>query len=101
MVLAIPAVPIDATHPGDAHPRSEGEAKRCAIPDLTNDLMTRNDPRKERRQVAFGDMQVGTADAASEHTDDDMAFQKVRAGNIDDLDEPTLFCLLRIVDGSF
>jgi len=82
VVLAIPAVPIDDTHPEDTHPRFEGEAKRCVIHDFTNDPMTRNYPRIKRRQVAFGDIHVGTADVASEHTRDNMNFQKLRARNV-------------------
>lgn len=46
-------------------------------------------------------MQISPADPASEYADEDMAFRKLGAWNVDDFDPLALFRVLRIVDGSF
>jgi len=68
VALAVPAVAINTANPGDTHPSSEGQAFRGTFDDFANDLMSRNDPWKECREIAFHDVKVRSADAASEHT---------------------------------
>jgi hypothetical protein len=62
--MAIPAVAIYATHPGNANSRSERQLLRSAINYLSDDLMAGNEFRLNRRQISFRDVQVRTAHAA-------------------------------------
>jgi hypothetical protein len=41
-VPAIPALPIDATDPGNSNARTQGKLRRLSLDDLTHDLMTRS-----------------------------------------------------------
>ena len=63
-MTAIPAIAVDAAHPGDTHACPEWQLGGRAIHDLADNLMTGYEPRLERGQIAFDDMQVGAADSA-------------------------------------
>ena len=80
----------DAVADGERR-RARGAARRDEVRarperhDLADDLMTGDDGRAVRRQLALEDVQVGAADAAGQHPQEDLA--RTRLGHRE-LDEP-------------
>jgi hypothetical protein len=81
-VTAVPAIPIYATHPRNAHTGSYGQFRRRTFRHLPHDLMTRNKLRPNRRQVAFNNVQVRAANSASHHSQQDVPGLKSWTDNI-------------------
>ena len=70
------ALAAGLAQPGDADPRaggSEARASGATAYDRADDLVTGDDSRMARRQVALGDVEVGAADAAGLDTDENLA----------------------------
>jgi hypothetical protein len=84
-MTAVPAITVDAAHPGNAYPRAQRQRGRSAIDDLAHDLMTRNQLRQNRRQVSFNDVQVRAADAASNDPNQDVVGLELGARDLHDL----------------
>jgi hypothetical protein len=42
-MTAVPAITIDATHPGNTNPRSKRQLRRLAFDDLSYDLVARDE----------------------------------------------------------
>jgi hypothetical protein len=55
-------------------------------------LMAGNELRSDRRQISFNDVQVGTANPASNHPKQNMSGCKLWTGNILDLKERSRRC---------
>src|SRR5579863_2796084 len=82
LVGAIPAVAVDAADPGDAGACAEGEFRRSAFDDFADDLVTGDDARADGGKIAFNDVEIGTADAAGDHLEKDLAGTGARSGNV-------------------
>ncbi len=72
---AVPAGAVGAGQPGHAHPVSRPEPRhaRPGRNDLADDLVPRGDVGPLGWQVTLGQMQVGAADAAAQHCDQQLA----------------------------
>jgi hypothetical protein len=68
MMLAVPALTVCSTEPGDSYTGSEWQLGRCACDDLTDDLVAGNQVLPLRRQLSFYDVQVCAANSASQHS---------------------------------
>jgi hypothetical protein len=66
-VLAIEAGSIGAAEPGNANPRAGGQIGGGSVYHFADDLMARNHVLVERRKLAFHDVQIGTANSAGTH----------------------------------
>jgi hypothetical protein len=66
-VTTVPAIAIDAAHPGNTGTRPERQIRGRAFDYLAHDLMTGNELVSKRRQISFHDVQVGATNAASNH----------------------------------
>jgi len=64
---AVRAISIDPANPGNTHARTERQLGRSALHNVPDDLVARNERVLARRQFAFHDVQIRTADAASAH----------------------------------
>jgi hypothetical protein len=71
-VTAEPAVAIDAAHPGDACARADGDVRREAFDDFADNLVAGKEVRLDRGQVAFDNVEIGAADAASEDLEENV-----------------------------
>ena len=65
-VMAVPAIAIDAAHPGNADTRSQRQFLGRAFDYFSHDLMAGNEARSKRRKISFDDMKVSTTDSASD-----------------------------------
>ena len=65
-MTAIPAITIHAAHPGNAHARADRRLRAFTSDNFADDLMPGNQLRAKRREIAFDDVQVGSADATGE-----------------------------------
>ena len=63
-MLAVPARAVDAADPGDTDACTDWKFGRRAVDHIADDLMTGDDVVEARRKFAFGDVQIGAADAA-------------------------------------
>jgi hypothetical protein len=64
--MAIPAITIDAAHPRNTDPGPPRQLRCLAFDDLSYNLVTRDESRLNRWQIALNDVQVSTADPASD-----------------------------------
>jgi hypothetical protein len=81
-VLAIPARPVNPANPGNSNPRPQGGSRRRAFYDLTYDLMARNQLFPAGWKLAFGNVQVGPADATGSYPQEDLPRLGERSGNL-------------------
>jgi hypothetical protein len=65
-VMAVPAVAIDATHPGNADTRSQRQLLGRAFDYFSYDLMAGNKTRSKRRKISLDDVKVSTTHSASD-----------------------------------
>ena len=79
LVIAKPAIAIDASHPGDANACADRRFRRCTVDDLAYDLVPRNKPLSHLRQIAFYNVQIGPADPTGEHPQKQMPRLHLRA----------------------
>ena len=72
---AVFARAVGAMQPGDSNARADGESRRslAELFDDADDLVPGNYWRLARRQFAFNDVQIGAADAAHFHADENFA----------------------------
>src|SRR6266851_2363409 len=69
---AVGAGTIGASYPGDAYSRAMGELRGCALDHLADDLMAGDQGFVNQGKIAFEDVQVGTADSAGKHTEQEV-----------------------------
>jgi hypothetical protein len=86
-VLTVPAIPIDAANPGDADAASQRQLCRSAVDNLADDLMTGNELRANRWQIAFRDVQVSPANPTSKNSQHHMTRLRFGTGNLLNLQE--------------
>jgi hypothetical protein len=75
---------IRPAEPGNSDPRILRNIFRTAEYNRADNLMTGNHPRLFRRQFAFDDVEVGTADAARAHSQKNLAHHGMRVRDISD-----------------
>jgi hypothetical protein len=85
--MAIRAIAIDATHPGNADTRSQWQLRGRAIDYFSHDLMARSKPRTKRRKVSFDDVKVRATNSASDDPQQDMSRVELWTRNIFDTKE--------------
>ena len=81
-VMTVPAIAIDAAHPGNADPRSERQLRGRAFDHFAHDLMTGNELRSEWRQISFNDVQVSATDSAGNHPQQNMSGFELWTGDV-------------------
>jgi hypothetical protein len=91
-VTTVPAIAIDAAHPGNTGARSERQIRGRAFDHFAHDLMTGNELRSKRWQISLHDVQVSATNAASNYAKKDMSGGKLGTGNILDLKERRREC---------
>jgi hypothetical protein len=64
--MTVPAIAIDASHPGNTDTRSQRQLRGRAFDHFPHDLMARNESRSNGRQISFYDVQIRTAHSASD-----------------------------------
>ena len=69
VVLAIPAIAVDAAHPGDADSGAERKIFCGSGDNFADDLMSGNQARAQSWEIAFDDVKIGAADATGDHAD--------------------------------
>jgi hypothetical protein len=82
---AIPAIAVHPTHPGNADSRSLRQFMCCAFDDLTDDLMTKNELRLQRREIFLDYVQVGTTNPARNDAKQYVPRLNRRTGHLPDL----------------
>jgi len=82
---AIPAIAVHPTHPGNADSRSLRQFMCCAFDDLTDDLMTKNELRLQRREIFLDYVQVGTTNPARNDAEQYVPRLNRRTGHLPDL----------------
>jgi hypothetical protein len=87
-VSAIPAITVHTTHPGNTDSRSRRQLSCCAFDDLSDDLMTGNELRLQRREISFDDVQIGTTNPASNDAKQHVPRLQRRTGHVPDLQKP-------------
>jgi hypothetical protein len=65
--MAVPAIAIDATHPGNADTRSHWQLLGRAFDYFSHDLMAGNKARSKRRKISFDDVKVSATHSASDN----------------------------------
>jgi hypothetical protein len=85
--MAVPAVVIDAAHPGNADARSHWQLLGRAFDYFSHDLMAGNKARSKRRKISFDDMKVSPAHSASDDPQQHMSRFELRTGNVFDMKE--------------
>ncbi len=84
---AIAADAVGAMQPGNSNARAKREASSAGteLLDHADDLVPWNDGRLARRQFAFDDVQVGAANAAEAHADENLAIRRLRHRDVGEL----------------
>jgi hypothetical protein len=82
---------VGSADPGDADAHVVGAIRGGAGDDLADDLMAEDERPVEEAEVALGDVEVGAADSAGKHAEEDMALGEDGDGDF--------FQLKRLVDG--
>jgi hypothetical protein len=65
-VMAVPAIAIDAAHPGNADARSHWQLQGRAFDYFSHDLMAGNQARSKRWKISFNDVKVSPTHSASD-----------------------------------
>jgi hypothetical protein len=81
-VVTIPATPIHAADPGDPGPASQRQLCSRTAGHFADNLVTRNEPRANRRQIAFGNVQVGPANPTCKDAQQYIARLRLRMGDL-------------------
>jgi hypothetical protein len=84
---AVPAIPIDATDPGDSGTASQRQLGCRSGGNLAHDLVARNQLRSHRRQISFGNMKVSAANSAGQHSQQHVARLQFRTAHLLDLEQ--------------
>jgi len=100
-MAAIPAVAIDASHPGDTDASSHWQSFGCSLDHLAHNLVAGNQFGKKRRQITFDDVQIGAANTAGLHTEQEIARCRLGAGHVFDREKMIGRRSGGVEDGSF
>jgi len=92
-VTAVPAISVDAAHPGDPDPRSQRQLRGRAFDYLSYDLVAGNEPWLNRRQISLNNVQVGTTDPAGNYPKQHISGLELGARDVHDLQEGSGRCL--------
>ena len=84
-LLTVSAGAVGSTEPGNADPRTERKIRCCSIDDFSHDLVSRDNSQLLLGQLAFDDVKVSPAYAASSYAQQHVSGPYARVGNIDDL----------------
>jgi hypothetical protein len=87
---AIEAISVDSSNPGDTDASSLRQLAGRALDDLSYDLMTGDQRLLAERQVSFGDVEIGSADAAGTNPEKNLARGELRGGDL--FNSERLFC---------
>ena len=86
-VMAVPAIAIDAAHPGNADTRSQRQFMGRAFDYFSYDLMAGNEARPKRRKISFDDVKVSATHSASDDPQQHMSRFELWTRNIFDMKE--------------
>lgn len=86
-VMAVPAIAIDAAHPGNADARSHWQLLGRAFDYFSHDLMAGNKARSKPREVSFDDMKVSPTHSASDDPQQHMSHLELWTRNVFDMKE--------------
>lgn len=81
-MTAIPAITVHTSHPGNPHSRSDRQLRGRTFDYLSNDLMSGNERRLNRRQILFHDVQISPANSAGKNAKQNAPSLKLRTRNI-------------------
>jgi hypothetical protein len=98
-VVTVPATPIHTADPGDSGPAFQRQLCSRTAGHFTHNLVTGNEPRANRRQISFGNVQVGPANATRKNSQQQIAGLRFRTGNLLNLKEWFGRCSARDKDG--
>ena len=76
-VAAKPAIAIHAAHPGNTDARFQRQFRRRAFHHFSHDLVTGNEPRFQRRQIFFHDVQIGAANSTSDYLEQQVSGRRL------------------------
>jgi hypothetical protein len=86
-VMAVPAIAIDAPHPGNADARSHGQLLGPTFDDFSHDLMAGNKAWPERWKFSFDDVKVSATHSASDDAQQHMSHFELWTRDIVDMKE--------------
>jgi hypothetical protein len=79
---AVRADAVGSADPGDTDPRAVGKCRGAAFDDLADDLMAWDELAADGREIALDDVQVGAADSAGKHAEEDVSGDQPGAGDV-------------------
>jgi hypothetical protein len=86
-VIAVPAIAVDAAHPGNADARSHWQFVGRAVDYFSDDLMARNKTWPKRWKISFDDVKVSPTHSASDDPQQHVSHFEPWTRNIFDLKE--------------
>ena len=85
--MAVPATSIHAADPGDPGAASQWQLCSRTARHFAHNLVTGNKPRENRRQISFGNVQVGPANPTGQNSQQQITGLRFRARNLLNLKE--------------
>jgi hypothetical protein len=79
-------ISINTAHPGNARACADRQLGRGTVDDVPYDLVAGDQCVLPRRQLAFYDVEIGTADSASSNPKQYVIFSEARFGSLFDLE---------------
>ena len=93
-VIAVPAIAVDAAHPGNADARSHWQFVGRAVDYFSDDLMARNKTWPKRWKISFDDVKVSPTHSACDDPKQKMPGFELWTWDILDVKERSRRCTL-------